>query len=314
MHSRWIVVLLALALATPTWAAPPPPASPTRRVRQPIFQRLRQRIATMPRVSMPRIRLPEGLRRLSPTRLFRSVRERVKHPSPMAVWGVSTATLGAAETTYIASTTTPLLAGIQRLGFLGGAGLTYSAVKDIRRAKTMAQKMDAAGDLAWGVEGMLEFSPVFSGAAGKLAPIVGTIGGLCQTGVGLRRMWQGARTKDWGKFKLGVLDAASGGLWLAWDLFGVENPVVIGGFVGLMIGREVYANREQIKDWGKRTGQKIGDRFQRTTHRAQARVRLAGRQMRHFKDNMLQRMGRGLERPAPGSSSGGPDPLGGLHH
>jgi hypothetical protein len=219
-------------------------------------------------------------------------------------WALASTTLGAAETTYVASKTTPLLAGIQRLGFVGGAGLTWSAARDMRAARTLPEKLDAAGDLAWGIEGMLEFSPVFSGAAGKLAPLVGTVGGFCQTGVGIRRMWKGWRQRDWGKFKLGVLDTASGGLWLAWDLFGVENPVTICGFVGLMVGREVYANRKAIGAWCKRTACTIGKGVKRGVRRTRARARLFKRRVRHFKDSMLSRMVRGLDR----RQAHGPDP------
>jgi len=213
-------------------------------------------------------------------------------------WAVASTTLGAAEATYIAPTTTPLLAGIQRLGFVGGAGLTLSAARDMRAAKTASERLDAAGDLAWGVEGMLEFSPVFSGATGKLAPWVGTVGGLCQTGVGLRRMWQGWRQRDWGKFKLGMLDTASGGLWLAWDFFGLENPAVVCGFVGLMVGREVYANRKAICAWGKRTACTVGKGIKRGVRRMRARARLFRRRVRHFTTaghSALGRMGRGLD-------------------
>jgi len=174
--------------------------------------------------------------------------------SETAQWGVSSATLGAAESTYLATRTTPLLRGIQQLGFVGGAGLTYTALRDLRGARTWNERLDAAGDLAWGVEGMLEFSPVLGSKLGRFAPMVGTIGGICQTGAGLRRIWTGVRERDWCKVKLGALDTVSGGLWLAWDLFGVENPLVVGGFVGLMVGREAYANRDAIKArrWGAR--------------------------------------------------------------
>jgi hypothetical protein len=215
--------------------------------------------------------------------------------SETGLWATSSATLGAAESTYLASTTTPLLSGIQRLGFVGGVGLTYSAVRDIRSAKTWNERLDAGGDLAWGVEGMLEFSPVLGEKLGAFAPIVGTIGGVCQLGSGLKRIWTGARERDWCKVKLGALDAASGGLWLAWDLFGIENPLVVGGFIGLMVGREAYANRKEIAAFGKKVGKKMAKGF---CNARSCMTRLGQRTKERFKglrNNMLRKMGRDLD-------------------
>jgi len=248
------------------------------------------------RARAPRLAAPLAKVRLGLGRLW------AKRPSPMATWAISSGTLGIAETTFLASKTTPLISGLQRLGFWGGLGLTYSATRDLKKAKNASERMDAVGDLAWGLEGAFEFSPIFSGGLGKLAPIVGTIGGICQTGVGLRRMWQGVKQRDWCKVKLGGLDLASGVLWLAWDLFGVENPVTVCGFVGLMIGREVYANRETIKTSFKHSAQKL----KRGILRTRARARLMKRKVRKWRDhrrelrsqrtNNLRPLGAGLDR------------------
>lgn len=226
-----------------------------------------------------------------------------KRPSPMATWAISSGTLGLAETTYLASKTTPLLSGLQRLGFLGGLGLTYSATRDLKKAKNTSERMDAMGDLAWGIEGAFEFSPIFSGGLGKLAPIVGTIGGICQTGVGLRRMWQGVKQRDWCKVKLGALDFASGQLWLAWDLLKWENPVTVGGFVGLMIGREVYANRAAIGASFKRGAKQLKRGVRRTRARARLLRRKVSTWRAHRRElrqqqrlSSLRRLGSGLDR------------------
>jgi hypothetical protein len=245
-----------------------------------------------PRVAAPLAKIKLGMGRLW-----------AKHPSRMATWAISSGTLGLAETTYLASKTTPLISGLQRLGFWGGLGLTYSATRDMKKAKNASERMDAVGDLAWGLEGAFEFSPIFSNGLGKLAPIVGTIGGFCQTGVGLRRIWRGVKQRDWCKVKLGGLDLASGVLWLAWDLFGVENPVTVCGFVGLMIGREVYANRGAIKASFKHGAKKL----KRGIRRTKARARLMRRKVRKWRDHRrdqrqqrrlsnLRQLGSGLDR------------------
>ncbi len=203
----------------------------------------------------------------------------------------------------MASKTTPLISGLQRLGFWGGLGLTYSATRDLKKAKNASERMDAVGDLAWGLEGAFEFSPIFSGGLGKLAPIVGTIGGICQTGVGLRRMWRGVKQRDWCKVKLGGLDLASGVLWLAWDLFGVENPVTVCGFVGLMIGREVYANRAAIGASLSSGAKKIKRGVRRTRARARLLRRRVSTWRAHRRElrqqqrlSSLHQLGSGLDR------------------
>jgi hypothetical protein len=219
------------------------------------------------------------------------------------VWAGSSTTLGLAEVSYLAKET-PLIRAVQGLGFWGGVGLTYAATRDWRRAKGITEKADAFGDLAWGLEGMMEFSPLFSKQLGFFAPIVGTLGGFCQTGIGLRRMWRGFRGKDWSTFKLGMWDVASGGFWLAWDLFGIENPIVVGGFVGTMIGREVYDNRQEIKQSLKRISKRAGKAIKHKTRRTRARLRLMKRRVRHWRQDTLQRLGQRLRRTSRADSTG----------
>jgi hypothetical protein len=38
-------------------------------------------------------------------------------------------------------------------------------------------------------------------------------------------------------------------LWLGWDLLGWDQPVIVGSYVMLMVGREVYANKQLFSEF-----------------------------------------------------------------
>lgn len=210
-------------------------------------------------------------------------------PGETRTWAASTAALGLAEASYLSSKATPLLRGLRGLGFIGGVGLAVGAARDLRRAEGTGARLDAAGDLLWGIEGSLEFAPAFKNSLGKLAPLVGALGGLCQSAVGIRRIVRGIRLGDRPMVKLGLLDFASGQLWLAWDVLKWDNPLVIGGFVGLMIGREAYANRQALAGFAKKKVRTLRRQVRRTAVRVRRLRRRAAERV-----NLLRRLAGSL--------------------
>ena len=66
--------------------------------------------------------------------------------------------------------------------------------------------------------------------------------------VGAVRIRRGVQTGDKQAVKLGALDLGAGILWGALDVAGWSHPVVLGSYVATMVGREVYANKDALRD------------------------------------------------------------------
>jgi len=211
------------------------------------------------------------------------------------VWLAGFISLGAAEIGATTATRVGLLRGMRGLGLVGGAGLTWSAVRDLRAAKTVNERMDALGDLAWGAEGLTYFAAPSSATMGTIAQGLGIAGGICQTAVGCRRIYQGFKQRDRSKIVLGALDVAGGLFWLGWDLAGWENPLFLAGVAGSMLLREGYANRDALKKMGKRTlaGVKCG------FNRCKQGVARGARWARQGVGSTLRRLSAGLRSRAP---------------
>jgi hypothetical protein len=67
---------------------------------------------------------------------------------------------------------------------------------------------------------------------------------------GVLRIQRGIRQRDKHDVKLGTLDVGGGILWAALDVAAWANPLVLGSYVVLMVGREAYANKDALrKTW-----------------------------------------------------------------
>ncbi|MBI5185491.1 MAG: tetratricopeptide repeat protein [Nitrospinae bacterium] len=171
------------------------------------------------------------------------------------LWFPSFVALGIADTVSVLPQTSSLLTGLQLAGVAGAAGLIVASIDDLRRSETLDQKMDAGSDLAWGTQGLL-YLYSSSAVASTLARGLGIFGAAVQTTIGFLRIRQGLSERDGSLAKLGGLDLGGGFLWLCWDLLGWDQPLFIGGYVLLMIGREVYANRQIFDAWRQRAGKR----------------------------------------------------------
>ena len=191
-----------------------------------------------------------------PTKAISRVRQAIhgvieKAPTPKQVWLPSFIGLGAADIASISHKSSPLLRGIEIAGLAGAAGLVAVSIHDLKHAETMHDKMDAAGDLAWGVQGLLYLSSL-SPVVNTCAVGLGVVGAATQTTVGILRIKDGLAQQDLSMIKLGALDVGGGLLWIGWDLLAWEQPLFIGGYVLLMIGREAYASRNAVEAWPKK--------------------------------------------------------------
>ena len=165
-------------------------------------------------------------------------------PSGHRVWLPSFVSLGAADVASLSHSASPVLKGLEVVGAVGGAGLIATSLRDLNNAKTVEQKLDASSDFAWGAQGLLYLSSM--PAATVVAVGLGVAGAAAQTVVGLRRIKNGVVLRDRSMTTLGALDVGGGLLWLGWDLLGWEQPLIVGSYVLLMIGREAYANKEAV--------------------------------------------------------------------
>jgi hypothetical protein len=166
-------------------------------------------------------------------------------------WVASTTGLVIGESTYGATKMSPLLQGIRGLGIVGALGLTVHGAHSLFKAKTTNHRLDAIGDLAWGIEGVTNLGFPGSAAISNFGIGVGVVGGMCQAAVGCRRISQGIKEHKRDKIVLGALDLASGALWVGWN-FGSFHPAIYGSYIALTLGREAWAHKDQLKALGQK--------------------------------------------------------------
>lgn len=180
---------------------------------------------------------------LAQSRLAAAIR---RVPAGDKIWWPSFLSLGAADVASLSHATSPILKGLEVVGAVGGAGLIGTALRDLKQAATPDQRLDAVGDLAWGAQGLLYLSSTPGAMVAAVG--LGVAGAAAQTAVGLRRITNGIRRGDRSMTTLGALDLGGGILWLGWDLLGWEQPVIVGTYVLLMVGREAYANKGSFQE------------------------------------------------------------------
>jgi hypothetical protein len=169
-----------------------------------------------------------------------------KKTSVRRVWLPSFMALGSADVALSSIAAARASLGLEAVGALGGLGLMAVSSLNLWRARTSDEALDAAADLAWGVQG---FSYV-TGAArvASLTTGMGFVGAAARMTVGVVRIRRGVQRGDKQSVKLGALDLGAGILWGALDVAGWSHPVVLGGYVAAMVSREVYANRHALRE------------------------------------------------------------------
>jgi hypothetical protein len=175
----------------------------------------------------------------------RVFRDALRRTSTRSVWLPSFMALGSADVALASHTLTRSTLGLEVVGAAGGAGLMAVSALNLWRARTSEEVLDAAADLAWGVQG---FSYV-TGAArvASLTTGMGFVGAAARISVGALRIRRGARMGDMQAMKLGTLDVGAGILWAALDVAGLGHPLVLGSYVVMMVGREAYAHRDALR-------------------------------------------------------------------
>jgi hypothetical protein len=203
--------------------------------------------------------MPDAPGEVSPTRPgLRAAWQRIvgKSPSKKEVSFASFVGLGTADVVGLSHEVTRLSQTVGVLGVGGALGLIATSLHDLKSSKPMAEKWDAASNLAWGQQGLVKLSS--SSLALKTAIGLGVVGGLIQTGVGVVRIRHGYKVGDNASIKLGALDVGSGLLWLGWDLLALEAPLFIGSYVLVRVSREAYANRESVGQFAQRARGRAG--------------------------------------------------------
>jgi hypothetical protein len=164
------------------------------------------------------------------------------------IWLPSFLGLGATDIAFSSSRISRAAQGLALVGAAGGAGLIAASSLDLWHAKTPEEVLDASGDLAWGAQGLSYIAAVPE--ATRFVAGLGLVGAAAQMSAGVMRIARGVSLRDPQALKLGGLDLSGGILWAALDVAGWSNPVVLGTYVVLMVGREAYANKDALrKSW-----------------------------------------------------------------
>jgi hypothetical protein len=181
----------------------------------------------------------------------RVVDEALKRNTTGRIWLPSFSALGATDVAVSANaalSSTKGLGAIGAVGAVGGAGLIISSTLDLMRAGSAEEVLDASGDLAWGAQGLSYLSA--SPAVATVTTGLGFVGAVVQMSAGVLRIQRGIRLRNTHELKLGTLDVGGGILWAALDVAAWGNPLVLGSYVVLMVGREAYANKNALrKTW-----------------------------------------------------------------
>jgi hypothetical protein len=161
------------------------------------------------------------------------------------IWLPSFLGLGATDIAYSSSRISRAAKGLAVVGAAGGAGLIAASSLDLWHAKTPEDVLDASGDLAWGAQGLTYI--IAAPTAARFVTGLGLVGAAAQMSSGVMRIVRGVSLRDKQALKLGGLDLSGGILWAALDVAAWSNPVVLGSYVVLMVGREAYANKDALR-------------------------------------------------------------------
>jgi hypothetical protein len=171
----------------------------------------------------------------------------IQRRSTGRIWLPSFLGLGAMDVAF-SSSRLSRVANLGVVGAAGGAGLIAASSLDLWHAKTPEEFLDASGDLAWGAQGLSYVSA--APAMARLVTGLGLVGAAAQMSSGVMRIARGVSLRDKQALKLGGLDLGGGILWAALDVAGWSNPLILGSYVVLMVGREAYANKDALrKSW-----------------------------------------------------------------
>jgi hypothetical protein len=167
------------------------------------------------------------------------------------IWLPSFLGLGATDVAFSSSRLSRAAKGLALVGAAGGAGLMAASSLDLWHAKTPEEVLDASGDFAWGAQGLTYIAA--APAAARWVAGLGLVGAAAQMSAGVMRIARGVSLRDMQALKLGGLDLSGGILWAALDVAGWSNPVILGSYVVLMVGREAYANKDALRrSWLRR--------------------------------------------------------------
>lgn len=153
------------------------------------------------------------------------------------------------ESTNVLRYSTYALPYLSAFGAVGALGLTAVSVAGLASSKNKTEIADRAASAGWGIQASLQMSvKVFNmgKTATKIAAGLGVVGGVLETGLGIKRVVTGKKTGDKEKIKIGLLDIGTGVTWAISSAF-IPPPLGSALFIGATLLKTGYMNREKVK-------------------------------------------------------------------
>lgn len=122
------------------------------------------------------------------------------------------------------------------LGAAGAVGMTAVSLHGIVKAKDPVEKLDHATNLGWGVQSGAQLAAtaeIVGAGVSTAANILGGVGGIVSTGVGIHKYISGVKQNNTEKKVMGALDIGIGAAWIAASL---TPAVTLGTVVFIVLG------------------------------------------------------------------------------
>ena len=170
-----------------------------------------------------------------------------KETSHAALLAVDTGTSAKMVATGTAS------AWMSTAGSLGGGLLVLYGVHKAIGGESTEARMAGASEAGWGGQSLLASSGI-QGAAASVAEGLGVVGGVIQSGLGVKKAAEGLgllKNKDGEKVKskekvgVGAVETLAGTSWILASV-GVATGVTLPAFIGLTIGAKAYQHRDKL--------------------------------------------------------------------
>ncbi|MCD4786039.1 MAG: hypothetical protein K8T10_19640 [Candidatus Eremiobacteraeota bacterium] len=153
------------------------------------------------------------------------------------------------ESTNVLAYSTLALPYISVFGAVGALGLTAVSVAGLKSSKNQAEIADRAASAGWGIQTSLQMAVKafkMGKTATKIAAGLGVVGGVLETGLGIKRVIDGKKTGDKEKIKIGLLDIATGVTWAVSSAL-IPPPLGSALFIGAALLKTGYMNKEKVK-------------------------------------------------------------------
>jgi len=163
------------------------------------------------------------------------------------------------ESTNVLTYSMHALPYISAFGAAGALGLTAVSVAGLTKSKNHTEMVDRAASASWGIQAGLQTSVKafhLGKTATKIAAGLGVVGGVLETGLGIKRVIDGKKSGDKEKLKIGLLDIGTGVTWAISSAF-IPPPFGSILFLGAALLKTGYINRKAVKKASGKIARKI---------------------------------------------------------